>query len=349
MTKSLRPSISISLTFVIPDVNAFQSGGNIYNKNLITGLEQHGYAIKVMDLAQFKKQSISQLQGYYFFDTLYFTQLDQVFIKKNKQTQFWLIVHHLESLYPPKNWTAANYFLQKEKPLLILFDGFLTSSQFTADYLMKYELGQTKIVIPPAIDFRPAPIIPKSTQPIKALIVANLVERKGILPFLEKLAISTLGQNSNQLQIYLAGSDEIEKAYAQECLTLIAKNQTLNKIIRYQGQLSSTKLYSFYQQANLFVSTAFMETYGMALQEARSFGLPILALQGGNVGAHIKHGSTGFLVYTMDDLLQQLEVLVRQPDLLEQVQQVIRANGATNFYDWKQAGALLLRQLNTSS
>ena len=99
----------MTITFVIPDVHAFQSGGNIYNKNLIAGLRKNGYAIEVLDLATFQQQAIAELEGYYFFDTLYFTQLASVFTKKNKRTQFWLIVHHLESLYPPKGWTCLLY------------------------------------------------------------------------------------------------------------------------------------------------------------------------------------------------------------------------------------------------
>ena len=340
----LQLSTNTSITFVIPDVHAFQSGGNIYNKNLIAGLEQCGTTVKVLDLDGFRKKAIQQLQGYYFFDTLYFTQLEQIFTKKNKRASFWLIVHHLESLYPPKGWLSKDYLLQKEKPFLDQFDGFLTSSQFTADYLETNGLWQTKIVIPPAIAFKSTPIFTKNSTPIKALIVANLVERKGILPFLKVLCKSSLLKQNPSIQIHLAGSIDIENDYAQQCLALIATNDFLKKIIHYHGQLSSIQLHFYYKASNLFISTSFMETYGMALQEARTFHLPILALQGGNVGSHILHGSTGYLVTDLDNLVKQLENMVTFPDLLAHLQEYIHNNTPT-FYNWEQAGIQLIHQL----
>ncbi len=370
--------LSISITFVIPDVHAFQSGGNIYNKNLIAGLRENGQVIEVMDLDGFKKLPIAQLQGHYFFDTLYFTQLAPVFAKKNKvystinrmesasipkaigtssgstkpfgiksnkQVHFWLIVHHLESLYPPKNWTALNYFQLKEYPSLVQFDGFLTSSQFTADYLSINLLKQSKIVIPPAIDYLPSTNFSRKITPIKALIVANLVERKGILPFLQKLNASPLVQYPDKIKIQLIGSAVIEKTYAQKCITFLNKNPTLRKVVSYEGQLSSVQLHSYYQESNLFISTAFMETYGMALQEARAFRLPILALDGGNVKHHIIQGSTGYLAKDLNNLVHKLENFVASPSSLATLQKYIKEN-VPIFDTWKQAGVQLIRQLS---
>ena len=337
--------LSISITFVIPDVHAFQSGGNIYNKNLIAGLRENGQVIEVMDLDGFKKLPIAQLQGHYFFDTLYFTQLAPVFAKKNKRIQLWLIVHHLESLYPPKNWTALNYFQLKEYPSLVQFDGFLTSSQFTADYLSINLLKQSKIVIPPAIDYLPSTNFSRKITPIKALIVANLVERKGILPFLQKLNASPLVQYPDKIKIQLIGSAVIEKTYAQKCITFLNKNPTLRKVVSYEGQLSSVQLHSYYQESNLFISTAFMETYGMALQEARAFRLPILALDGGNVKHHIIQGSTGYLAKDLNNLVHKLENFVASPSSLATLQKYIKEN-VPIFDTWKQAGVQLIRQLS---
>lgn len=336
----------MTITFVIPDVHAFQSGGNIYNKNLIAGLQKNGYSIEVLDLATFQQQAMNELKGYYFFDTLYFTQLDSVFAKKNKHTRFWLIVHHLESLYPPKGWTTTQYFSQKEKSFLAQFDGFLTSSQFTADYLIAYHLLQPKIVILPAIDYLPQNNFLKKTAPIKALIVANLVERKGILPFLESLQHSPLIHPPHQLQIQLIGTAAIEKAYAQQCLALLKKNRPLRQIIHYQGQLSAEQLHFYYQASHLFISTAFMETYGMALQEARAFSLPILGINGGNVKHHIIEGETGYLVDNIDSLICQLERMIASPNLLRDLQRNIKQQTPI-FYNWEQAGIQLIQEIST--
>ncbi len=331
--------------FVIPDVNAFQSGGNIYNKHLLKGLKQCSCLIKVLSITDFKALNTATLAGHYFFDTLYFTQLKNLFNRKHKDSQFFLIVHHLESLYPPKGYTQDTYFQAKELSFLTQFDGFVTSSQFTADYLTSNNLPQLKIVIPPAITYSPKSFSPKVATPINALMVANLVERKGILPFLKKLANHTLVKANNSLTIHLVGSDQIEKDYARQCLEVITNNPALNQIIQYHGQLAPFQLSSFFENANLFISTALMETYGMALQEARAFKLPILALEGGNIVNHITQGQNGFAFNNPTDLLEKLELFIKNPTQLAHLHRNIGAI-KTDVYTWEVAAKSLLSQIN---
>jgi len=82
-----------------------------------------------------------------------------------------------------------------------------------------------------------------------------------------------------------------------------------------------------------------------ALQEARSFGLPILALTGGNVKHHIVHGATGYLMDNMEKVLQQLEKLVGQPKLLADLQSYITNHNTGLFYNWEQAGKRFIQHL----
>ena len=65
------------------------------------------------------------------------------------------------------------------------FDGFVVNSGFTAMHLVNNGLLQKKVFIPPAIDFELPKKKVKEIPPIKVLLVANLAERKGILPFLQ--------------------------------------------------------------------------------------------------------------------------------------------------------------------
>ena len=333
-----------TIHFIIPDVDAFQSGGNIYNKNIVDGLLKIGKVVKVMDWDTFKARKES-LRGYYFFDTLYFEQLAKILSKKVSGMYYYLIVHHLESLFPPKNWTNENYFSAKEYPTLKLFDGFLTSSQFTANYLTNNKLPAKKIVILPAIDFQSTNDLTKSTINIQVVMVANLIERKGILPFLQNLATSSIIKKAKNLKIHLIGTSEIAPIYAQSCLQTIDQHPKLNSIISYHGQLSSHQVHSFYREANLFISTAFMETYGMALQEARAFRLPILALRGGNVANHVANGQTGWLFEDMASLVHQLEKLVKQPTYLTKVQEYIIKKTSNNFYNWDTAAFQFVSEL----
>ena len=200
-------------------------------------------------------------------------------------------------------------------------------------------------MVQPAIDIKPNLDFSIKTDTIKAIMVANLVPRKGILPFLKILAQNNLLPQLKNLQIDLIGSEEIEPEYAQSCLSFIKKNEVLNTIIRYHGQRLPIEIYSLYLQANLFISTSFMETYGMALQEARAFQLPILALKGGNVENHLKNGKNGWLMEDMNKLVLQLIKLTKTPDLLTERQQNIFRQDKQGFYNWQKAAEIFLEQV----
>lgn len=79
----------MDLTFVVPDVNAFQSGGNIYNKNLVRGLQEIDLHPSVMDFQTFLQSDTTSLKGYYFFDTLYFSELSKIFSQKKEDCHFF--------------------------------------------------------------------------------------------------------------------------------------------------------------------------------------------------------------------------------------------------------------------
>jgi glycosyltransferase involved in cell wall biosynthesis len=54
--------------------------------------------------------------------------------------------------------------------------------------------------------------------------------------------------------------------------------------------------------SNLFVSASIMESFGMALAEARTLGLPIVARAGGNVATLVHGGCGGELVTDPSEL-----------------------------------------------
>ena len=57
--------------FVVPDPSSFQSGGNIYNQNLIRGMIESGANVEQLDWNQFKDLSCKNPDAFFFIDTLY--------------------------------------------------------------------------------------------------------------------------------------------------------------------------------------------------------------------------------------------------------------------------------------
>ena len=154
--------------FWIPDPKAFHSGGNLYNDNLINALQVKGIVgqqITKGDIKSIKKGS------YLFVDTLYLDQLDEL----PTDSSLVLIVHHLESLFPPSGWQSEAYFQRFEKEKLEKFDAFLCSSAFTKSYLQANGLSDKHyLVVPPAIGFETSAFHPESSI-VQPLLVANWV------------------------------------------------------------------------------------------------------------------------------------------------------------------------------
>lgn len=325
------------LYFIIPDPEHFYSGGNIYNAALIRALKAMGQACSLLE-PQEPSTIIFREQDYFFWDTLFLNKLASL----NPEANNWLIVHHLESLYPPKGFSSIQWFEQNERHLLERFDGFLVSSYFTADYLKKMGLIEQKIiVVEPALDHKPE-IPERQIETVNALIIANLQERKGILPFLEVLKEKHLPKG---LHITIAGSDKFEPAYAAKCKVLIDGAPKFKKHVQYPGSINPEGVWQLYYRSNLFISTAFMETYGMAIQEAAATGLPLLVLNGGNAGKHVVEGKNGIVCQDLDYLVEQLFKITQNQILHKSLTTHAVQKALANDYTWGAAAKRLVEEL----
>ena len=330
----------MKLRFVVPDPRLFQSGGNLYNLHLVQALKKRKEDVQIINFEKFKIHKEEKIDTLYFIDSLY---LDKIRDFKSNLKNSYLIVHHLESLYPRKE-DSTTIFEKKEKPVLSRFDGFLTSSNFTKQYLVgKGLIDQYYIVLTPGLSFMPK-LIPKLTSEIKGVMVANLVERKGIYPFLKALGKSNI--LPQKCQIKIAGSSNIEPNYAKKCLNLISSDYKLSKVVKYIGSCDSKQIEQLYSQSNLFISASFMETFGMALQEASACRLLLLALEGNNTSYHILEGKNGFLFFSINSLVKKIESLNLDIPAFKQQVEVAWKFRKSKSYSWKEVAELFLQKLN---
>lgn len=322
------------------------SGGNIYNEAIIKALRGENWTVDIVDFAFIEQhvQSANSDKKILLVDSLFLNELFSLSKTRLNQWYLILIVHHLESLYPPKGYSSKSYFEEQEKALLLPFDAFLTTSNYTKQYLVERGLNQKMIVIPPALNFEPT-ILNRSTEKLSVIIVSNLVERKGILPFLKELSLLELEKYSGQLTIDIYGTDQIELDYAQTCYDFLEANERLKQYVHFRGSVSQMKLQAAYQHANLFISCSFMESYGMALQEAVAYRLPILALEGGNIAYHINSKKNGFLTNNIKELVGQLKQLLENKNEFYQLVASAGRYCPYQDYTWKDAARQFTEQL----
>jgi glycosyltransferase involved in cell wall biosynthesis len=123
-----------------------------------------------------------------------------------------------------------------------------------------------------------------------AIMVCALTEPKGVLALLRALHEEL--QDGDRLRLRIVGDVTADVEYARRCELLVQVSPKLRRAVTFVGQLPHEQLLKELAQSNLFLSASRMESYGMALAEAHSLGIPIIARRGGNVAAHVlvEHG-----------------------------------------------------------
>lgn len=115
--------------------------------------------------------------------------------------------------------------------------------------------------------------------------------------------------------------------------------------IHFSGPVSPDAMRAVYERNNVFISAASMETYGMALHEARTFGLLILALDAGNVPSHVPSERHGRLYASVPDLARSCLELIRDQVRLDRLLRGAFEHRLDQHYTWEDAAARLLDQI----
>ncbi len=330
--------------FVLPNNRALPSGGNLYNQYLIEALIEKGATVEILDFTVFKNHYEQEIEGIYWLDTLFMEDLH--FLKKSTsdKIQFWLLTHFLQSLQPNEGQSATALFQQEHKVLQYL-DGFLVPSPFMAEYLEDKGLEQEKLILPPPSPSKEEIIIQSvplfgRLEGLKGLIVANLIECKGVLPFLQALS----KYSTTNYTLTIVGRTDIEPDYTQQCYKLVESHPILKQTVMIHGTIPHQKTLELYQTHHCFISPSFMETYGMAIQEANTYQLPVLGLNRGNVPFHIEEGVNGKLLDTSEALAKAFMEWVEDEQVFDRFQKGASTRKIDEFYTWRIVAEKLLKK-----
>jgi len=128
--------------------------------------------------------------------------------------------------------------------------------------------------------------------------------------------------------------DKLTKKYDNVSATIVSdvhggiiKKYGSNKKIEFYGLMSHEKLFEeIYPNADIFVYPTFSDTFGFAILEAQSFGLPVVAMK--TMSTHtlqetISEGKTGFVVENVSfdgsDFIVSEEVISRIKEKIEEL------------------------------
>ena len=328
----------LDIVFALPDNDREVSGGNIYNAGLLLALGSRASARGIEAVCA---NVAAGQPGIYCIDSLNLDEFARLSAPRREQ-RFVLVVHHLRSFEPDHDSHDPDVSL--ERATLGRFDALLATSSFTVERLVTLGVAETRIFsVTPAIDLDPGEPRPFGL-PLSIVVVANLVARKAVREFLEVLEARL--DASDKLRIEIVGRSDIEPQYAGKCRELIDKSSRLGRVVTLRGALPHHEMAELYQAAHILLSTSKMETFGMALQEARAQGLLILARDAGYVRHHFTDGDTGLLFTSLEALADGLLGLVRDEARARRLCEYAARTRPRQDYTWSDAARLFMEGLH---
>jgi glycosyltransferase involved in cell wall biosynthesis len=191
--------------------------------------------------------------------------------------------------------------------LLPRADGFFAWGEPARDYLISQGVEPNRIsVVPQSIDLdgwnRLRPLQSRSSlradlglTGITFLLVGRLVERKGLDRFIKSWS-ALPGSITSKATALIVGAGELATALANLSRDLGAQN------IVFMGGLSPSELAKYYTACDVLVFPSLEDVWGMVVNEALLFGMPVLgSLHAGAVQQLVKGKETG-LAFDPNDI-----------------------------------------------
>lgn len=285
----------MTLFFLVPPIHDRPTGGNIYNRRIITELQSLDRATLVPWSPEppFSSPVPDSDAAGIIVDSLLLRQEEAVRSLRTAHPSFPLVLlaHYLHCIDPEQSEAPE---ATTERSLLPLFDGAVTTSQFAKDALSTEGIPASRIcVVPPGLSdaFRTGVNGPTPTDEPELLTVSNLLPGKG-LPSL----ISTLDTLSDEpWQWTLIGDDALDLDFAKTVHRQL-RDASFTERVTGPTTLSPQDLRTRYDRADIFVLPSRFETCSMAMREAMARGLPVVGYRVGGLPENLGDASAGYLV-----------------------------------------------------
>ena len=299
--------------FIVPDLDGPPSGGTQYNRMLIAAANEAGVPCTALGRAAAPTVLARGTAGDMFWvDSLFLDDFAALAARVWSGTRVGLLAHYLPSLLAAGEELRLAQLTLAERVALQTASHFLVPSHFMAAVIRRLAGDGPPIVcVEPGRASAGAVRLPD--PPVRALMVANLVPGKGVASFLAALAEHITEADDFALRV--VGGFGRDPPYAQRCVEL-AGDPRLRGRVELAGELSPADTLGAMAASNLLISASGMESYGMALAEARGLGLPIVARAGGNVRNLIEVVAGGELVTDEAELAVACLRLAREPPRL---------------------------------
>ncbi len=291
-----------AIDLVVPGNIDTPTGGYIYDREILAGLRALHWrtAIHALD-ASFPQPTPAAVRAaratfaaipsgsLVVIDGLALPGLERVLADEQHRLRLVALVHHPVALETGLDAVTARRFEDAERRSLALVRRVITTSQWTARALARYDVDVSTLrVVEPGVDRRTmhgstdprgaAPAAAAQHQSLNLLCVATLTPRKG-----HALLFEALGDlRERRWHLNCAGSLLRDPAHVAALEHQIDRLR-LGSRVSLLGDLDNEALERQYERADVFVLPSYLEGYGMALAEAVAYGLPVISTTAGAI------------------------------------------------------------------
>lgn len=328
--------------FIVPDLRGPSTGGTVYNARLLAALCEMKLDVRRVEGDEIRAALTDPLPCHLWVDSLCLDILPCCRETGVRRHAVGLLTHYLPSLVKRGAPLQRSQLGLAERFAIDAADAFLVTSEFMRITVMNLltRIRPVFVVEPGQFAQGRAADAPFATR-VSAIMVANLLPGKGVNRFLRELARQV--HEDDNFTIRIVGSMTLDADCARACERIVRAHPILSKSIEFAGPRSPSEVVEDIATSYLFVSASMMESYGMAIAEARTLGVPILAVEGGNVEQHVDVKSGGELVRTHSELARKFLGLCRNSSMLAVRIAVARAR-ARSPRNWEQAARDFVRQ-----
>ena len=311
--------------FAVPGSLETPTGGYAYDRRIIRELERLGWHIELVDVGNGfpwpTKATVAAAHARLLkvpsglpivVDGLAFGTLPEVASELASQNPLLALVHHPLALEWGLSANQADILRRSERAALAATQRVVVTSPATSRIVASdYGVPVSRITVArPGNDAVPRA---RGSQvgPPHLLAVGAVIPRKGLDVLVAALAtISDL-----PWKLTVAGDLTRDATAAARLRSEVARYELIDRIA-VLGAVSSERLASLYDTADLFVLPSYFEGYGMAYSEALAHGLPVVGTTAGAIAETVPHGA-GLLVAPGDPaaLAVALSRVIADPNL----------------------------------
>ena len=149
---------------------------------------------------------------------------------------------------------------------------------------------------------------------IIVVTVARMTKMKGVQNII-RIAPDLLEKYDNLMFVMIGDGPQKQK------LERMVEEKRLSGNFYFTGKISREKVLGYLEQADIFALHSNDEAFGIAILEAISKKIPVVAMNHGGTSDIIKNGVSGYLANNLMDFSSYLQILIQNPALRTQLSQ----------------------------